>query len=365
MGTCTPKKVSGVRPLPPTRTGASRGGKSRGWRLGPEGSLLGPGHRKEKAIRVYEITLKSGITRTKEFEKKKLASFAVNVGTKCGHGCLYCSTGSMLRMHRSFVEAGEDPFGNGYAIVDRSTPRRVAADARRLKRRGTVQLCTIVDAWSPEAQEHELGRRCLQAILSQPGWNVRILTKNAAVRRDFDLIERYRDRVLVGLSITATLAKNDVISIVEPNASSIPERMSALSEAAGRGLRTYAMFCPLLPGIADSPGQIDELVRFASSCRVEEVFVEPVNARGPGLRRCEGALALWGYDVEARAVGRIRRRAHWSPYVVDLLRSVQRSVRRLSDLEKLRFLLYPSGLLPGDRERIRRDDAGVIWLGRD
>jgi hypothetical protein len=37
------------------------------------------------------------------------------------------------------------------------------------------------DAWSPEAQEHDLGRRCLAAILSQPGWTVRVLTKNDAV----------------------------------------------------------------------------------------------------------------------------------------------------------------------------------------
>ena len=39
-------------------------------------------------MRVYETKLLGGITRTKEFERKKLASFAVNVGTKCGHDCL-------------------------------------------------------------------------------------------------------------------------------------------------------------------------------------------------------------------------------------------------------------------------------------
>jgi len=211
---------------------------------------------------------------------------------------------------------------------------------------------------------HTLGRRCLEAVLSQRDWTVRVLTKNAAVVDDFDLIEKHRDRVLVGLSITGTLDMEDRIEIVEPNASRIDDRMATMGGAASRGLRTYAMLCPLLPGIADSPDQIDTLVKFAVDCKVEEIFVEPVNPRGPGLRQCQEALQLWGYNHEAEALGRTRKRAHWSRYVVELLGNVQRSVRRYFDIDKLRFLLYPSRLLPGDRTRIEKDDAGVIWLGK-
>jgi DNA repair photolyase len=161
-------------------------------------------------MRAHTATLSAGISRTKEFEKKGLAQFAINVGTKCGQGCLYCSTGAMLRMHPSFRDVGENPFEYGYAIVDPGTPERVAWDAAAIRNRGLIQLCTTVDAWSPEAQRYDLGRRCLHAILSQPGWTVRILTKNAAVSDDFDLIERHRDRVLVGLSLTATGDKSRI-----------------------------------------------------------------------------------------------------------------------------------------------------------
>jgi DNA repair photolyase len=179
----------------------------------------------ESTMRIHLTTLKTGISRTPEFEKKRLASFAVNIGTKCGHDCLYCSTGALLRMHKSFKEAGENPFGHGFAIVDPSTPDRVAKDALRIRQRGMVQLCTVVDAWAPEAQEHTLGRRCLSAILSQPGWTVRVLTKNAAVMKDFDLVHQHRDRVLIGLSITATPDKSGVLSVLEPNASPIREQI--------------------------------------------------------------------------------------------------------------------------------------------
>jgi len=316
-------------------------------------------------MRIHYAELKSGISRTPEFERKKLAQYAVNVGTKCGHGCLYCSTGAMLRMHKSFRQCGVNPFEFGYAILDPKTPQRVVRDAIRIQKRGLIQLCTTVDAWAPEAQEHQLGRKCLNAILSQPGWTVRILTKNAAVRSEFDLIEKYRDRVLVGLTITATPEINDIIEIIEPNASSIQDRMATMVEAAARGLRTYVMFCPLLPGIADSPERIEQLVKFAVDCRVEEIFAEPVNPRASAFKLCQEALELWGYQEQAAAMEEIRHRNKWSHYVTELVRNVQRSVRKHSDIAKLRFLLYPSNLTSEDAAKIWKDDAGAIWLAKD
>jgi len=271
----------------------------------------------------------------------------------------------MMRMHPAFKACGENPFGHGYSICDPSTPDRVSKDAQKIKNRGLVQLSTICDAWSPEAQKHELGRRCLQTVLSEPEWSVRILTKNAAVRNDFDVIERHKDRVLLGISITATPAKGDVIQILEPNASSITQRMSVMIKASQSGFRTYAMLCPLMPSVADDPKSIDRLVEFSTHINAEEIFAEPINPRGRGLIDCQAALEREGYGLEANAFEKIRNQKSWSHYVVNLVKNVQHAVRKHSDIEKLRFLLYPSGLTPEDKAQIQKDDAGVIWLGKD
>jgi DNA repair photolyase len=313
-------------------------------------------------MRNHTYRLKSGITRSKEFEKKGLACFSINPGTKCGHDCLYCSTGAMLRMHPSFRAVWEDPFGHGFSIVDPTIVERVARDAQRIQERGLIQLCTTVDAWAPEAQHLNLGRRILEAVLPNPGWTVRILTKNAAVRNDFDLIEKYRDRVLVGLSITTTPDKEAIINILEPNASPIRDRMAAMSEAKARGLRTYAMFCPLFPKVSDSPEQLDQLVTAAVSWGAEEIFVEPVNQRGRGLEECQEALEYQGFLAEATAVNDIRKVAQWSHYVAQLVATVQQSVRKHSEVKKLRFLLYSDRLLVQALDKIRDDDEGIIWL---
>ena len=126
---------------------------------------------------------KSGITPSPEFAKKGLADFAINVGAKCGHDCTYCSTGLTLRRRVVFKTVNESPFERGYAIVDDEAPIRVAADARRIspKRRKLAQLCTLTDAWAPETLPTQLGRKCLEAILNESDWKVRILTKNVAV----------------------------------------------------------------------------------------------------------------------------------------------------------------------------------------
>jgi DNA repair photolyase len=251
---------------------------------------------------------------------------------------------------------------SGYSIIDPQISVKVVRDARRIRRRGLVQLCTTVDAWAPDAQRYELGRKCLEALLAEPGWTVRILTKNAAVANDFDLIQRYRDRVLVGLSLTGPPGSDDVIEVIEPNASSIAARMEALSRAHRMGLRTYINFCPLLPRIADERSQIDELVRFAEGCNAEQVFAEAVNPRGRNLLATEEALRASGHANSADGIAEIRRRVNWSPYVVRLIRNLQGSFAQNLSLRHLQFLLYSTGLTAEDTQWIQSHGAGVVWL---
>ena len=108
------------------------------------------------------------------------------------------------------------------------------------------------------------------------------------------------------MSITATPDKADIIEILEPNASSIPERMTVMNEAARNKFRTYAMLCPLMPAIADDSKSIDEMVKFAAAINAEDIFAEPINPRGASLKNCQNALELWEYEKEAKAFESIR-----------------------------------------------------------
>jgi len=313
-------------------------------------------------LEIATCSLSRGISRSKEFEKKGLAQFAVNIGLKCLHDCAYCSTGAMLRTHTVFSQIGRSSFEQGYAVVDPDIATKVAHDAKHRRQRGLVQLCTTVDAWCPAAQQYGLGRKCLEALLAETGWTVRILTKNAAVEKEFDVIEKHRDRVLLGISITSPPRHSAKMQVVERNASPMEERIRVMEKAHHLGLRTYAMFCPMIPAIASSRADIDELVEWAEAIGAEEIFAEAVNPRGRGLALTQEALEKAGYEKEARAVEAVRKKVNWSGYVRDLVKTVQASVRQYSDIRKLRFLQYPSGLLPEDRMEIETVDEGVVWL---
>ena len=319
---------------------------------------------RNKEMKVYECSMGVGISKTPAFEEKGLATHAINIGTKCNNDCRYCFVASLpIRMHKSFKEHGLVASEFGYAIVDPYKPEKVARDARKIKGKGVVQLCTYTDAWCPAARELGMGRELLKAVLNNNSeLTVRILTKNHEVENDFDLIEKHRDRVQVGLSITAAASKSKIMEVVEPHASSNWQRMRVLKKAHKRGLRVYGMLCPLLPSIADSPEGIDELVRFCEDIGCEEIFSEALNSRAKGLEYTQNALFENGYLTEAEAINAITKKANWSSYVTALIAKVQTSIRKYSDINKLRFLQYPSGLLPEHIEQIKNDDEGIVWL---
>jgi hypothetical protein len=104
-------------------------------------------------------------------------------------------------------------------------------------------------------------------------------------------------------------------------------------------------------------------VRFAKEIGAEEIFAEAINGRGPGLKNTENSLREAGFEEEARSVGAIRKTKNWSPYAADLIQKLQRSISRYGMDGKLRYLLYPKNLTDADRNKIRKNDAGVIWLG--
>ncbi len=310
---------------------------------------------------VYEHTRKVGIKASPEFQKKQLATHGANVGMLCGHGCLYCSTPAVLGRNPAYKATtgmtAAGAFDVGVAIVDPETPKRFARDAVKLKPEHTVMLATMTDAFSPEAQEHDLGRRCAEIIIKESKAKLRVLTKNEAVVKDFDLYAQYPGRVMVGMSVTALPTKQHVIDVLEPNASPIAERLVAYEKAKDMGIRTFAMLCPLLPGLATSYVDIHELMEIMLAFGVENIWVEPVNKRGGSLLKCQRALEEAGMNDLAYNIEEIRSTEMHQLYTDELIDVATNAARDLGCLDKLKILVY------GDpNDHYFDDDAVVIWL---
>ncbi len=314
-----------------------------------------------RGMRIYSCPGTGGLARSQGFEHKLLATHGLTVGYKCPHACTYCSSPSMYRHRAVFKELGESAFGRGFAIIDTGVPERLdLPELARLRPDDVVQVCTTGDAWAPGIGD--VGRRALEYLLLGSETQIRVLTKNARVVDDLDLAEEFPERVTVGLSLTATPAKDDIIRVIEPHASSISERVAALREAKARGLRVYGMVCPLLPGIGDDRQSVSELMQLCLELGAEAIWAEPVNARGRGLIWTAQDLAEAGYGREAQAVDAIRRQAQWSTYARNLVETLVSVAEELELVDRLHVLLYPKPLGKSDREALQALQRGVIWL---
>ncbi len=311
-------------------------------------------------MEIREVRRKISITRSNEFKKKKLASHALNVGLLCGHGCLYCSTPSMMRtqtkVFKNIKGSSFKAFEAGIAVVDPDTPKRIAQKARRLKPSDTVMFCSYTDGWSPEAQKFQLGRKCLQEVMTTSRCKIRILTKNAAVQADFDLIRQYADRVELSLSLTAPPSKNSLMRIIEPNASPVLDRIKALQAAKQIGIPVFGILCPCLPGVADTADAFGELLDIMLSLEPTAIWTEPVNPRGPGLKNCAEHLGRHDLFHEADQINAVRNRQTYNRYVYHFIETATAEARRRNCFEILNILVYESG------QDFKGDDQAVIWL---
>jgi DNA repair photolyase len=90
-------------------------------------------------------------------------------------------------------------------------------------------------------------------------WPVTIQTKSALVLRDIDILKT-SGKVEVGFSITT--AEEKIRRIFELGASPIKGRINALKSLHAKGIKTFVMIAPLLPGAERLPGELAGAVDF-------------------------------------------------------------------------------------------------------
>jgi DNA repair photolyase len=100
------------------------------------------------------------------------------------------------------------------------------------------------EPYQPIEKTRGLTRRCLEELLQ---WQmpVQIQTKSVLALRDIDLFPLFRD---ISVGFTIATDSDETARLFEPGASSVGDRVDALAELRGRGVRTFAFAGPLLPG---------------------------------------------------------------------------------------------------------------------
>jgi DNA repair photolyase len=190
--------------------------------------------------------------------KSRIYDYALNPYVGCAHECAYCYAKFMKRF------TGHRERWGDFVDVKINATELLAAEVKR-KRVGRVWVSGVCDPYQPLEKRYGITGKCL-AILAAGGWPFTVQTKSDLVLRDIEILKRAKG---CEVGFTITTADDSIRKIFEPGAPPVGRRLEALKILHDRGISTFAMIAPILPGAA---GLVREL-----KGRVDHVIIDRLN----------------------------------------------------------------------------------------
>jgi DNA repair photolyase len=141
---------------------------------------------------------------------------------------------------------------------------------------------------TPPEDRVGLTRRVLQLILERE-YRVVLITKSSLVLRDLDMLQKYRGRAVV--QITITTLKSDLAAVLEPGAPRPSERLEAVRRTAAAGVPVSVRLDPLVPYINDDPENVESVISAAARAGASHVVVSTYKARRDNFARLARAFS--------------------------------------------------------------------------
>lgn len=174
--------------------------------------------------------------------------FSLNPYQGCEHGCIYCYA---RNSHEYWgYSAGLD--FESRIVVKKNAPQLL----RKLFQSkswqpATVSLSGNTDCYQPIERKMQLTRKLLQICLEHRN-PVGILTKNALVLRDLDILQELSKENLVSVFTSITSLREEVRMLLEPRTSTYSTRLKIVDTMAKNNIPVGIMNAPLIPGLNDT-----------------------------------------------------------------------------------------------------------------
>jgi DNA repair photolyase len=183
-------------------------------------------------------------------------SWTINPYRGCTHACVFCFA---RRTHTYLdMDAGRD--FEREIVVKVNVPELVRAElARPSWKRELVALGTNTDPYQWVESRYRMMPEIISA-LEEAETPISVLTKSPLVMRDVDLYERMSKRLPVSVNLSIPTLDEKVWRATEPHTPSPEARLEAVAELRRRGIESGVLIAPLMPGINDSPEQVQPIV---------------------------------------------------------------------------------------------------------
>jgi DNA repair photolyase len=204
----------------------------------------------------FEIVAKSALNRVQHMG----FNWSLNPYQGCFHSCVYC----FARAHAKLAD--RDP-GAGFSArvgVKVNAPDLLRLElSRRSWKRETVAFGTATDPYQPIEGRYKLTRRCLEAFCDYRT-PIGLITKGTMVIRDIDVLVELSKRAKTTVAFSIPTVDEDVWARTEPGTPPPAKRLKVLKALVDAGIEAGVGMAPVLPGLSDSPRQLEATVAAAA-----------------------------------------------------------------------------------------------------
>jgi DNA repair photolyase len=224
--------------------------------------------------------------------------YSVNAYRGCAHGCVYC----YARPTHEYLglNAGLD-FETKIFVKERAPELFRDWLGRDNYEPEVVVFSGVTDCYQPAERHYRLTRRCLEVALEarQP---IGIITKNALVTRDLDILQEMAKLEIVSVSLSVTTLDAKLARTMEPRTSTPSARLRTIKELRQAGVPAAVMVSPVIPGLNDSEvPAILQAAAEAGACSASYILLRlPLTVRPVFLDWLERTQPLKKDRIESR-----------------------------------------------------------------
>src|SRR6476620_9742789 len=171
--------------------------------------------------------------------------YSMNPYQGCEHGCIYCYARNSFEYWG--YSAGLD--FESKILVKKEAPRLLRKFLMNPKWEGVpISISGNTDCYQPAEKKYRLTRGLLEVCneFNQP---VGMITKNAGMLRDKDLLQEMAKKNLVSILVSITSFDEDLRQKMEPRTTTAVQRLRTIRELSQAGVRAGVMLGPMIPGL--------------------------------------------------------------------------------------------------------------------
>lgn len=171
--------------------------------------------------------------------------FSLNPYQGCEHGCVYC-----------YARNSHEYWGYsaGLDFEQKILVKRNAVELLEKKLQSSrweaapIVLSGNTDCYQPVEKQLQITRKLLQTFLKYKH-PVGIITKNALVQRDLDILRELAADNLVQVHLSITSLDEGVRRMLEPRTATVKKRLETVEKLSTANIPVHVMMAPIIPGI--------------------------------------------------------------------------------------------------------------------